>query len=94
MKVLTVIGTRPEAIKMAPVVAELQRFAEIESRVLITSQHRELLAQVLDVFNIAPHYDLDVMRPDQAPTDVLAAVLTRIQPILEDFCNSQEHFEH
>jgi len=85
MKVLTVIGTRPEAIKMAPVVAELQRFPEIESRVLITSQHRELLAQVLDVFQIVPDYDLGVMRPNQTPADVLSAVITRMQPVLREF---------
>lgn len=85
MKVLSVMGTRPEAIKMAPVVAELRRYPEIDSRVLVTSQHREMLAQVLEVFSISPDYDLDVMQPDQSPTDVLAAVLTRIQSVLQNF---------
>lgn len=85
MKVLSVIGTRPEAIKMALVVAELKRYSEFESRVLTTSQHREMLAQVLDVFTIVPDYDLDVMQADQSPTDVLSAVLTRIKPVLAEF---------
>ena len=61
-KVLTIIGTRPEAIKMAPVVKELERYpGEIESLVCATAQHRELLDQVLDLFEIRPDYDLDAV---------------------------------
>ncbi len=85
MRVLTVIGTRPEAIKMAPVIAELARQAGVVSRVLATGQHRHMLDQVLAIFRIAPDYDLDVMRPDQSPTDVLARIASGIQPVLRQF---------
>jgi UDP-N-acetylglucosamine 2-epimerase (non-hydrolysing) len=85
MRVLTVVGTRPEAIKMAPVVSELARRAGMESRLLVTAQHREMLDQVLNVFQIEPDYDLGVMRPDQSPTDVLTAVLAGLQPVLAKF---------
>lgn len=85
MRILTVIGTRPEAIKMAPVVAELARHRNIESRVLVTGQHRQMLDQVLEIFKIVPDYDLDVMRPDQTPADVLARILSGIQPVLREF---------
>jgi UDP-N-acetylglucosamine 2-epimerase (non-hydrolysing) len=84
MKVISVFGTRPEAVKMAPVVAELKRQAGVQSKVLVTAQHRDLLDQVLQIFGIAPDYDLDVMQEDQSPTDVAAEVLRRIQPILRD----------
>jgi UDP-N-acetylglucosamine 2-epimerase (non-hydrolysing) len=85
MKILTVLGTRPEAVKMAPVIAELVQRAEIQSRVLVTAQHRQMLDQVLHIFRITPDYDLNIMRPNQTPTEVLAAVLLGIQPILRDF---------
>src|SRR5574337_112142 len=84
MKVISVFGTRPEAVKMAPVVAELRQHPQIESKVLVTAQHREMLDQVLDIFGITPDYDLDVMQEDQTPIDVAAEVLQRIQPILRD----------
>jgi UDP-N-acetylglucosamine 2-epimerase (non-hydrolysing) len=62
IKVLSVIGTRPEAIKMAPVVRELKKYSDqIISCVCVTAQHRQLLDQVLDIFSITPDYDLDVM---------------------------------
>ncbi len=83
MKVISVFGTRPEAVKMAPVVAELRKHSQIESKVLATAQHREMLDQVLEIFNIAPDYDLNVMQDNQTPTDVAAEVLKRIQPILQ-----------
>lgn len=85
MKVLSVFGTRPEAVKMAPVVAELRKQGAIESRVLVTAQHREMLDQVLGIFKITPDYDLDVMRPNQTPTEVMARVLTELQPVLAEF---------
>lgn len=95
-KVLTVFGTRPEAIKLAPVIRELDRLAadgsasngyepvELKSVVCVTGQHREMLDQVLKLFRISPSYDLDVMRGNQTPTQVAAAVLSRLEPILQD----------
>src|SRR5579859_4571773 len=82
-KVLTVFGTRPEAVKLGPVIRELARFEDrIESRVCVTAQHRDMLDQVLVVFGIQPEFDLDVMQDNQTPTQVAAAVLTRLEPIL------------
>ena len=63
MKILIVFGTRPEAIKMAPVVCELKQALDV--KVCVTAQHREMLDQVLDLFGIKPDYDLDVMQPGQ-----------------------------
>ncbi|WP_322799226.1 non-hydrolyzing UDP-N-acetylglucosamine 2-epimerase [Thermoflexus sp.] len=82
MKVLCVFGTRPEAIKMAPVVQELRRRPEVECRVCVTAQHRQMLDQVLHLFNIVPDYDLNVMGENQSPTQVAAAVLARLEPVL------------
>ncbi len=82
MRVLSVLGTRPEAIKLAPVVRELARRPEIQSRVCVTGQHREMLVPVLDLFNMEPDVDLQVMRPGQTPTQVAAAVLAGIEPVL------------
>lgn len=83
LRVLSIFGTRPEAIKMAPVVRELERRAgQVVSRVCVTAQHRELLDEVLDLFSIAPDYDLDVMRPGQSPTSVAAEVLRGLEPVL------------
>jgi UDP-N-acetylglucosamine 2-epimerase (non-hydrolysing) len=85
MRVLTVIGTRPEAIKMAPVVRELASYPDrVVSKVCVTAQHREMLDQVLDLFDIIPDYDLDLMEEDQSPTRVAAAVLAQLEPILQD----------
>lgn len=84
MKIISVFGTRPEAVKMAPVVAELRKHAQIESKVLVTAQHRDMLDQVLEIFSITPDYDLNVMQDNQTPTDVAAEVLKRLQPILRD----------
>lgn len=84
-KVLSIIGTRPEAIKMAPVVKELERYPNrIVSRVLVTAQHRQMLDQVLDLFHIEPDYDLDLMRQAQSLNGVAAAVLAGLEPILRD----------
>ena len=83
MKVLSVFGTRPEAIKMAPVVRELERHDQhIESRVCVTGQHRDMLDQVLDLFHIGTDYDLDIMRPGQSPAQVAARVMGALEPIL------------
>ena len=83
LKVLSVFGTRPEAIKMAPVLRELERYRdEIRSVVCVTAQHREMLQQLLDLFEITPDHDLNVMQVDQTPVQVAAAVLGRLEPIL------------
>lgn len=83
LKVLTVFGTRPEAIKLAPVVKELARHSDrILSRVCVTAQHRQMLDQVLELFRIVPDYDLNLMRDAQSPSQVAAAVLTQLEPIL------------
>lgn len=84
MKVLSVFGTRPEAIKMAPVVKELEKHpGQIVSRVCVTAQHRQMLDQVLTLFRIVPDYDLNVMQDTQSPTQVAAAVLAGLEPILQ-----------
>jgi UDP-N-acetylglucosamine 2-epimerase (non-hydrolysing) len=83
LRVLTVFGTRPEAIKLGPVIRELERQGSaVLSRVCVTAQHRAMLDQVLRVFGIQPHYDLDVMQDNQSPSQVAAAVLQRLEPIL------------
>jgi UDP-N-acetylglucosamine 2-epimerase (non-hydrolysing) len=83
IKVLTVFGTRPEAIKLAPVIRELeQRPDSFESRVCVTGQHRELLDQMLDLFGIRPDHDLAVMTHDQSPTDVTLGVLAGLRHVL------------
>jgi UDP-N-acetylglucosamine 2-epimerase (non-hydrolysing) len=82
IKVLSVFGTRPEAVKMAPVVAALSAAPGIESKVLVTAQHREMLDQVLRLFKIEPDFDLNVMEGNQTPCQVAAAVLSRLEPIL------------
>jgi UDP-N-acetylglucosamine 2-epimerase (non-hydrolysing) len=85
VKVLTVFGTRPEAVKLGPVIRELACHSEeITSRVCVTAQHRDMLDQVLRVFAIQPDYDLGVMRDNQTPTQVAAAVLNGLEPILRE----------
>lgn len=85
LRVLSVFGTRPEAIKMAPVVAALAAAGDIESRVCVTGQHREMLDQVLSLFRITADYDLAVMRPAQKLGEVTAAVLTGLDGVLSEF---------
>ncbi|MBL8076377.1 MAG: UDP-N-acetylglucosamine 2-epimerase (non-hydrolyzing) [Anaerolineales bacterium] len=85
MKVLSVFGTRPEAVKMAPIVKLLATTAGIESRVCVTAQHRQMLDQVLDLFEIKPDYDLNLMRDDQSLAQLSAAIFTHLDPILENF---------
>jgi UDP-N-acetylglucosamine 2-epimerase (non-hydrolysing) len=85
MKVLSVFGTRPEAVKMAPVVRMLAQTRGIESRVCVTAQHREMLDQVLHLFQIKPDYDLDLMRDDQGLAELSAAIFTHLDPVLVHF---------
>ena len=82
LKVLSVLGTRPEAVKLAPVIQQLKEHAEIDAKVCVTAQHREMLDQVLKVFNIEPDFDLDLMRPDQSLAEMSAAIFTHLDPIL------------
>lgn len=84
-KVLLVFGTRPEAIKMAPVYQALKRASGVDVRAAVTGQHREMLDQVLNLFSITPDYDLNVMRTGQSLTDITTTILKRLAPVLEDF---------
>ncbi|WP_029590779.1 non-hydrolyzing UDP-N-acetylglucosamine 2-epimerase [Franconibacter pulveris] len=85
MKVLTVFGTRPEAIKMAPLVHALAKDPFFEARVCVTAQHREMLDQVLNLFSIVPDYDLNIMKPGQGLTEITCRILEGMKPILESF---------
>lgn len=85
MRILSVFGTRPEAVKMAPVVKQLAQTPGIEARVCVTAQHRQMLDQVLDLFAIRPDYDLDLMREDQSLAEMSAAIFTHLDPVLTDF---------
>jgi len=85
MKILSVFGTRPEAVKMAPIVKLLAQTAGLESRVCVTAQHRQMLDQVLGLFEIKPDYDLDLMREDQSLAKLSANIFTHLDPVLEDF---------
>jgi UDP-N-acetylglucosamine 2-epimerase (non-hydrolysing) len=82
-KVLTVLGTRPEAIKLAPVVKRLEDSRTLESAVCVTGQHRQMLDQVLNVFGIKPEYDLDVMRANQDLFSLTAAIVSQMRAVLE-----------
>jgi len=84
-KVLLVFGTRPEAIKMAPLVKAFEKETSIESKVCVTAQHREMLDQVLSMFDITPDYDLNIMKPGQDLFDVTANVLLGLKDVLNDF---------
>ena len=84
IKVLSVFGTRPETIKMAPLVKELATRPEIESIVCVTGQHRQMLDQVLSAFNIKPDYDLDIMRDGQTLTDITVRVLEGMNKVIEE----------
>jgi len=84
-KVLLVFGTRPEAIKMAPLVKIFQKDDHFETKVCVTAQHREMLDQVLDMFDITPEYDLNLMKPGQDLYDITANVLLGMKDVLSDF---------
>lgn len=83
LKVMSVFGTRPEAIKMAPLVLELRRRRELESVVCVTAQHREMLDSVLDEFGIRPEHDLNIMKSGQTLADITSRVLQGLGPVLE-----------
>ncbi len=82
LRVLSIFGTRPEAVKMAPVVKTLAATPGIISRVCVTAQHRQMLDQVLDVFDIHPDIDLNLMRPNQSLAQLTAEIFTHLDPIL------------
>ena len=82
IRVMSVFGTRPETIKMAPLVKELEAREEFESTVCVTAQHREMLDQVLAAFNITPDYDLNIMQPGQTLSDVTAKVLKGLEQVI------------
>lgn len=83
LKVLSIIGTRPEAVKMAPVIQALSQTEGISAAVCVTAQHRQMLDQVLDVFDIKPDFDLNLMRPNQSLAQITADVFTALEPVLE-----------
>ncbi len=83
IRVLSVIGTRPEAVKMAPVVQRLRHTTGIESIVCVTAQHREMLDQVLNLFDILPDIDLDLMKPNQSLAEITAAIFTHLDPVIK-----------
>ena len=85
IKILSIFGTRPEAIKMAPLVKALNAAEGIDAKVCVTAQHREMLDQVLDLFEIIPEYDLNIMKPGQSLYDVTTNILLGLKPILEEF---------
>ncbi|SQC32356.1 UDP-N-acetylglucosamine 2-epimerase [Kluyvera cryocrescens] len=85
VKVLTVFGTRPEAIKMAPLVHALAKDPHFEAKVCVTAQHREMLDQVLNLFSIVPDYDLNIMSPGQGLTEITCRILQGLKPVLESF---------
>ena len=85
-KILLVFGTRPEAIKMAPLVKALQKDSEhFETKICVTAQHRQMLDQVLEVFDIVPEYDLNIMAPNQDLYDITSRVLVGLRDVLDDF---------
>jgi UDP-N-acetylglucosamine 2-epimerase (non-hydrolysing) len=83
LRILSVFGTRPEAVKMAPVVRALKQTHDVESFVCVTAQHREMLDQVLNLFHIVPDVDLDLMKPNQSLAEITAAVFMKIDPVFE-----------
>lgn len=84
IKVMSIFGTRPEAIKMAPLVKELEKREEIESIVCVTAQHREMLDQVLETFKIVPDYDLNIMKQGQTLGDVTTRALTGLEEVIKE----------
>jgi len=83
-RILVVFGTRPEAIKVAPVVDAIRRHPGMEVAVAVTAQHREMLDQVLELFEIVPDFDLDIMEPGQSLTDITVRVLAGLGPVIKD----------
>lgn len=83
-RIMTIFGTRPEAIKMAPLVLQLKKEEQLEPVVVVTAQHREMLDSVLETFNIQPNYDLNVMKPGQTLSQVTSRVLTGLEDIIKE----------
>ncbi len=83
-KIITIFGTRPEAIKMAPLVKELEKREEIESKVCVTAQHREMLDQVLELFDIKPDFDLNIMKTKQSLTGITSRVLEGLEEVFKE----------
>ena len=84
IKVMSIFGTRPEAIKMAPLIKELEKRDEVESVVCVTAQHREMLDQVLDTFEITPDYDLNIMKQGQTLADITIGALTGVDKVIKE----------
>jgi UDP-N-acetylglucosamine 2-epimerase len=85
IKVLSIFGTRPEAIKMAPLVKALENHGAFESKVCVTAQHREMLDQVLEIFDISPDYDLDIMKNRQTLTDITSNALIGLEKVIKEY---------
>lgn len=83
MKIMSVFGTRPEAIKMCPLIKKMQEYKEIESVVCLTGQHKEMLQQVIDIFDIQVDYNLQIMKPSQTLTSITTDILTLMKPVLQ-----------
>ncbi len=83
LRVLSIFGTRPEAVKMAPVIRRLAITSDVASVVCVTAQHRQMLDQVLDLFEIKPDYDLDIMKSDQSLSELTAALFSGLDPVLQ-----------
>lgn len=84
-RILIIFGTRPEAIKMAPVVKAFQNDARFITKVCVTAQHRDMLDQVLELFAIEPEFDLDIMQKNQGLTGITSAILHGLEPVLQEF---------
>lgn len=84
-KILVVFGTRPEAIKLAPIIKLLEQDAQFNLKICVTAQHRQMLDQVLELFEITPNFDLNIMRNNQTLTNITCSVLSELEPILKDF---------
>ncbi|MBE2901494.1 UDP-N-acetylglucosamine 2-epimerase (non-hydrolyzing), partial [Enterococcus faecium] len=82
-KVLSIFGTRPEAIKMAPVIKALESNSYFESKIVVTGQHRAMLDQVLAYFKITPDYDLDIMKSKQTLSDITVSIMQKLDPLLK-----------
>jgi UDP-N-acetylglucosamine 2-epimerase (non-hydrolysing) len=85
MKILIVFGTRPEAIKMASIIKALQKSSSFSFKICVTAQHREMLDQVLDLFQITPDYDLNIMKPGQELSDLVGTAIRKISSVINDF---------
>ncbi|MBF0762899.1 UDP-N-acetylglucosamine 2-epimerase, partial [Dysgonomonas mossii] len=83
-KIMTIFGTRPEAIKMAPLVSELKNDPELQPIVVVTAQHREMLDSVLETFDITPDYDLNIMKQGQTLSEVTSRVLGGLESVIQE----------